>query len=379
MKKILKPSLVVLTLFLIILGNIFCYIWQNTQDLIQDVPSQEILHQTWQAYKQTFIRDGRVLRPKNDDTVSEGQAYAMLRAIVMDDQETFNELYRFTEEHLSRRQNFSDHLLAWQWKNGTVYDWMPATDADVDYALSLILAHRKWKPHNESKLEAYDIKASQILKDILQFETKVIDGRRYLLPWIVKDFADGIVQNLSYYSPAHFRLFYEYSDNHAWMELVETSYQVLNSALSRFDGNEGKGLLPDWCLINSAGEFVHYSDKSSNFGWDAIRIPFRIAADEHYFKSKEAQEILVKMHRFFNDEYQKKQKIFIAYNYQGRVVNRQENALFYAGYYLIFKDREPDIAIKLLLRTRRFLNKQWLYHNTFEYFINSLAWIPEYL
>ncbi|MEI6638416.1 MAG: glycosyl hydrolase family 8, partial [Chlorobium sp.] len=46
---------------------------------------EEIAFFSWTHYKQTFIRGGRVFRPKNNnDTVSEGQAYGMIRAVLLD-------------------------------------------------------------------------------------------------------------------------------------------------------------------------------------------------------------------------------------------------------------------------------------------------------
>ena len=45
----------------------------------------------WQQYKRAFVRpDGRVARPSHDgDTVSEGQAYALLSAVFLDDRRMF--------------------------------------------------------------------------------------------------------------------------------------------------------------------------------------------------------------------------------------------------------------------------------------------------
>ena len=95
----------------------------------------------WSNYKDAFVTaGGRVRRPRdNDDTVSEGQAYAMLAAVLLDDRETFDKLYEWTDAHLSRRKRLGgDHLLAWHWQGGKVADWMPASDADCDFALALI-------------------------------------------------------------------------------------------------------------------------------------------------------------------------------------------------------------------------------------------------
>src|SRR5690242_4146357 len=107
--------------------------------------SSQMLTDSWRGYKNYFIQeDGEVRRPREGDAISEGQANALLRAVVMGDRKTFDRILKWTEEHLSRKA-LGDHLLSWHYKNGSVQDKMPATDADIDYALALLLASEKWK------------------------------------------------------------------------------------------------------------------------------------------------------------------------------------------------------------------------------------------
>ena len=89
------------------------------KDLQKKTEVETLLSLVWKGLKNHFITaEGRVIRPKNEnDTVSEGQAYAMLQAVWMDDQETFDKCYRWTENNLSRKSLTGDHLLAWWWKN----------------------------------------------------------------------------------------------------------------------------------------------------------------------------------------------------------------------------------------------------------------------
>ena len=75
---------------------------------------------TWQRYRDRFIQaDGRVIDWENDDqrTTSEGQAYAMLRALLIDDRETFDRVLNWGEQNLARRDDdgvLIDHLWAWK-------------------------------------------------------------------------------------------------------------------------------------------------------------------------------------------------------------------------------------------------------------------------
>lgn len=69
----------------------------------------------------------------------------MLRSVLMDDRKSFDECLAWTESHLSRKTTHGDRLLAWHYENGQVTDSTAASDADIDYAFSLVLASRTWK------------------------------------------------------------------------------------------------------------------------------------------------------------------------------------------------------------------------------------------
>ncbi len=80
--------------------------------------------------------DGRA--PRSDqggDTVSEGQAYAMVLAVAAGDAGRFAAVWSWTQQHLQR----ADGLLAWRWSDGQVVGGT-ASDADLDAAAALALA-----------------------------------------------------------------------------------------------------------------------------------------------------------------------------------------------------------------------------------------------
>ncbi|MDP3595760.1 MAG: glycosyl hydrolase family 8, partial [Nitrospirota bacterium] len=113
----------------------------------QERSSDRYIHQLddlsalWSFYKQTYIQHGRVVSlDEQGITTSEGQGYAMLRAVWSNDRTTFNTVWAWTKQHLQVRD---DKLFAWKWK-GVVLDNNSATDADTDIALALILAARRF-------------------------------------------------------------------------------------------------------------------------------------------------------------------------------------------------------------------------------------------
>lgn len=82
--------------------------------------------------------DGRVVRrDQGGDTVSEGQAYALLIAVAVGDRERFDAVWSWTRDTLARE---SDGLLSWRWSEGAVVDAESASDADLDAARALVLA-----------------------------------------------------------------------------------------------------------------------------------------------------------------------------------------------------------------------------------------------
>ena len=277
---------------LVLLICIFCIpnLGFNT---IQKSPENQ-LKSWWKSYKRNFIlRSGRVQRPENDyDTVSEGQAYAMLFSVFMNDKKTFDQIYRWTEEHLSRNKRNGDLLLAWCWKNGNVEDWMPASDADCDYAFALLLASYKWRE------KAYSEKALRVINDIMKFETVCRNGNRlFLLPGMWGDEENEfLIQNPSYYRPAPFRLFYEITQDGRWLDLIKTGYWILCKTADRLGNTNGCGLVPDWCIVDSHGDVLSAEGRSDNYGWEAVRVPVQVGFDIIWYNSEKGKEVMEKIY-----------------------------------------------------------------------------------
>ena len=76
-----------------------------------------------------YVDDGRVVRrDQGGDTVSEGQAYGMLIAATLGDEEEFRQIWWWTRRHLGR----GDGLLSYRWRDGSVVDPQSAADAVRD-------------------------------------------------------------------------------------------------------------------------------------------------------------------------------------------------------------------------------------------------------
>ena len=138
--------------------------------------------------------DGRVQRlDQGGDTVGEGQAYGMLIAVAIGDQQRFDSIWNWAKDNIRR----PDGLLSFLWKDGKVADPEAASDADVDATRALLAASCRFKK------SGYKQEALDLGKAILDHETSSFQGSPVLVagPWARKD---PITLNPSYFSPATF-------------------------------------------------------------------------------------------------------------------------------------------------------------------------------
>ena len=356
------------TKLIVLLICIFC-IPHLGFDTNQNSPEKQ-LNAWWESYKKIFIlRSGCVQRPENDyDTVSEGQAYAMLFSVFMNDKKTFDRIYSWTEEHLSRNKRNGDHLLAWRWKNGNVEDWMPASDADCDYAFALLLASYKWRE------KAYSEKAVWVINDIMKFETvRENDNRLFLLPgmWGNEE-SEFLIQNPSYYRPAPFRFFYEITQDSRWLDLIENGYWVICQSANRLGNINGCGLPPDWCIVDSNGNVLTAEGRSNNYGWEAIRVPIQVGFDILWYKPEKGKEILEKIYYALKSSNAELGDIKAIYSYTGEpAVKYSSLAATAVAYFTAQVSNHKTDKLKTLLINM--INEESSIQN---YYGQSLAFYP---
>ncbi len=211
--------------------------------------------------------DGRVSRTdQGGDTVSEGQAYAMLLAVVAHEPGTFGSVWRWTRENLRQ----PDGLLAWHWEDGKVVATESAADADLDAAWALLLAAERFGPAE------YRREALELANAILENETVSLNGRSVL---VAGDWANHFpaVVDPSYFAPAAFGALGRASGDPRWKQLGETSSEILAQLTERTTG-----LAPDWAVLESDGMAKPTGPPGHGgealFGYDAVRVPLWQAA-----------------------------------------------------------------------------------------------------
>jgi endoglucanase len=210
--------------------------------------------------------DGRVIRrDQGGDTVSEGQAYAMLIAAGIGDRRSFRLAWDWARSNLQR----ADGLLSYS-RRGTVVEHESASDADLDAARALALAADRFGE------EDYRRDAARIAAAIIDHETAGPKDRPTLVagPWAT---SSPQVVNPSYFSPRAYGALGPLSDAEAYAKLETSSRRIVD----RLVGNP-LPLPPDWAKI-SRRDTVKGSPPPAapteplQFGPDAARIPIRYA------------------------------------------------------------------------------------------------------
>lgn len=344
----------------------------------------DLLRRTWEGYRRRFVRpDGRVVRPMDgSDTVSEGQAYAMLRAAWMDDRTTFDAAYGWAEAHLSRTETRGDHLLAWRWGRYPaggwgVLDWRAASDADEDYGLALLFAAARWgRP--AAAVPDYRAKAHAVLADLVRLATQEgPDGRLYFMPgdWRL----DRLILNPSYFAPAWYRVFGEATGDPRWGRLVESSYAAVQALAERLGPWSGVGLMPDWAALQPDGSFAPAPGFSAVHGWDAFRTPWRLFLDWLWFNEPRARAYLAeRLFPFLQAEWDRNGgRLYAEYRYDGTPIRREESAATYAAYLAAFLAAGSPLADALLGKLRGAVREDpagAYFDLPDDYYLNNWGW-----
>ena len=180
--------------------------------------------------------DGRVVRrDQGGDTVSEGQAYAMLLAVALDDRARFDRVWGWTHTHLRRR----DGLLAYRWAGGRVVGPQAAADADLDAARALVLAGRRFGD------PGYTRAGASLGHAVLTHETTEVAGVPVLAAgsWARTEPA---VVNPSYFSPRAYADLDQAAPDSRWAALAASSRTLVASAIGPRDR---RALPPDWTRV----------------------------------------------------------------------------------------------------------------------------------
>ncbi|MDQ3239348.1 MAG: glycosyl hydrolase family 8 [bacterium] len=377
MKKIVAYSLIIVGVGVV---GFTLYLNSKYSTYTRAFSDYTLLSSSWEKYKTQYIsKDYRVVDPTQDNiTTSEGQSYGMLRAVWMDDKETFDKLWQWSKDNLQRP---NDSLMTWKWgkRDDNSYGPMPnggensASDADSDIALALILASNRWGE------KSYEGDAKVLLSDLWEYDTDVINGKRYLIAGNWAKLPNESVLNPSYFSPYAYRMFAEIDKKHDWNSLIAPGYEMLkNSSNDKLDKDKSVGLPPDWVSIDRKTGSLKaptLTNLSTNYSYDAMRIPWRISLDYQWNREGKAYDYLKGLTKL-EEVYKDTGKIASGYTHDGVALNDNENPTMYATALGYFAVTNPDLAKKMYQEklVELYSTDQSTFKDTIPYYEQNWLW-----
>lgn len=219
----------------------------------------------WPIFKDRFLNSaGRIVDTGNGNiSHSEGQGYGLWLALTADDRSAFDNIHRWTEATLARRDVA---LYSWRYdprQDNAVADRNNATDGDIFIAWALARAGEQWQD------AALTSRSEEIRAAILANLVVERFGRRLLLPGL-EGFAapDRVTVNPSYFIWPAFDAFQRLDGEVVWGGLIRDSEKLL--AAARFGS---RNLPTDWVDVTASPTIVPAAAKPPRFGFDAVRLP----------------------------------------------------------------------------------------------------------
>jgi endo-1,4-beta-D-glucanase Y len=224
-------------------------------------------------------------------TVSEGIAYGMMITVFMNDQDVFDKLWKYEQQFLGK-----NGLMDW-YINAAGTNRLgtgAASDADEDMAFALLMADKQWGGKG-SLGDTYLNIAKDLIQKIWNHE---IQDSKLFKPG--DGFGGWDTINISYFSPAYYRLFGQVMNKTAdWDAVIKTSYDTIENTLKDSNGNKENGLIPAWST--SAGDpRPGFEGAPTHHQYDSCRTPFRIALDYCWNNEPRALTYITKATNFFS-------------------------------------------------------------------------------
>ena len=226
----------------------------------------------WNDFRTHFVqKDGRIVdasTPKLHSS-SESQSYGMFFALVANDQEEFERMWRWSVNNLAGG-NMRQRLPAWIWgldEDGRwrVLDENSASDADLWFAYALAEASRLWQrpDYLEDARALLALVESQEIAALPGLGPMLLPGRHgFAQP-------DGLWRlNPSYLPLPVLRLLATVSPKGPWPE-------VANNTVTMIERSSPRGVAADWLAYRSwgknQGDFAADPVKGDVGSYDAIR------------------------------------------------------------------------------------------------------------
>lgn len=387
-------------LLLLVTGLIVTLVYPAAQSMGQNPPHitprkpqaapqwnlSRLLSESWQFYKGRFLVDGaHVVSNTYGGTISEGQSYALLKAVWMKDPATFEKVWQWTKINLKRPH---DHLLGWRWGDGQfgtskgLMEVDNATDADQDIAYALLLAGEQW--HRPD----YTQDALNIINDLWRLNVQALDGHYYLIPGTWEGFKqEYLTLDPSYFAPYVYRKFAQVDKRHAqgWNQLADDIYDTLEACTNLTQPK----LPPNWCAIrwreNPQGSRIIFSDRqgdgSRDFSYDAFRVYWRMAMDAKLSPSPGRDRALsyLKAHPFLLNYWRNKKIMPEGFTAAGQPRGTETSGFAMGPLMVLNHVSQPETNALLYQQSLgKHYHPEGYWFNDYNDFLHSVIWLHLY-
>jgi cellulose synthase (UDP-forming) len=319
----------------------------------------------WSLYRYTHVQEGRVVaHDEGGITTSEGQAYAMLRAVWANDRPTFEAVWRWTRENLQVR---GDRLLAWKWKD-RVLDRNAATDADQDAALALALAARRF---GEPRwLE----EARALLRDVWAKEVVIANGRPFPTAGNWAPAERWPTVHVAYLAPYAYEVFAEVDPGRPWGELVRTSYDVLRALYV----DHALALPPEIVFVDRRTGGIALDRPGGSgpapSGYDAVPIFWRVALDARWFGRRGEADLRERMLRFPREAFRAEGRLRDRSTAAGRPLSELDGLPHLASVQALAAVADPALAAEMRAGGLDALFERALAGGETPYYLHNWLW-----
>jgi endo-1,4-beta-D-glucanase Y len=240
----------------------------------------------------------RVQRPNSsgaqvDSSNSEGIGYGMLLSVFANDQSTFDNLWKYSQQFLDPHGLMNWYISA---DGNSVLGMNAATDGDEDMAFALLMADKRWGGQG-SLATSYLSAAQKQIGLIWQYE---VDPKNNDV-LTSGDVEDGSVINISYFAPAYYREFGKATNATAnWQKVIDESYTVISNTLNAANGNQSNGLVPAWSTPAGVPMTPPNTSMPLYHQLDSCRTPFRLGEDYCWNAEPRALDYLQKLTGFYS-------------------------------------------------------------------------------
>lgn len=271
------------------------------------------------AYQQLFFGDPDTQTVKYDvgedmayihdinskEIRSEGMSYGMIIAVMMDDKETFDRLWKFSKNYLQAKEGDLAGYFSWQLHDAppfTVLDPNPAPDGEEYFAMALFFADKRWG--SDSGIFDYASEANKILHDMVHKNTLTVTPIMHIKhKQIVFSPAMSLPTQFtdpSYHLPAFYELWalWAEKDNGYWREVAQVSRDFFVLA-----AHPKTGLFPEYATFSGEPQKTYFNADSHNSSFDAHRVIQNMAMDYAWFSlDGQLNKLVERLHQFYHDQ-----------------------------------------------------------------------------